>query len=109
MPAPSMSERSLRPLYAAAGLTDLIASTVRVRIAENRTETARRWTELKEKVPTLPQQTVQRLFSLPGQAGSYLTAAETRYDELADRGKEAVGNMPIPPWAERFVAQQKKN
>lgn len=106
MPAPALSERGLRPLYAAAGLTDLIASTVRDQIAENRSETARRWAELKEKAPTLPQQTVQRLVSLPGRAGSYLAQAETRYDELAGRGKEAVGNLPIPPWAERFVARQ---
>lgn len=105
MPAPTLSERDLRPFYAVAGLTDLVASTVRERIAENRTQTARRWAELKEKAPTLPQQTAQRLFSLPSQAGSYLTEVEARYDELAGRGKDAVSNLPFPPWAGRFVAK----
>lgn len=93
----------LRPLYAMAGLTDLVASTVRERVEHNRVETARRWAELKQKVPTLPQVTIQRLISLPGQATSYLAEAETRYGQLADRGKVAVGNLPVPPWAERFV------
>ena len=101
--APTKPEIDLRPLYAMAGLTDLVASTLRDRVAHNRDETLRRWAELKEKAPTLPQATVHRLISLPGQASSYLAEAENRYGQLADRGRTAVNRLPVPPWVERFV------
>ncbi len=86
--------RDLRPLYAAAGLTDLIAETLRHRLERGQHEAAQRWNDLVQSPPRMPvalsPATRQRITDLQNRAGRVIADAETTYNQLAGRGKGAV-------------------
>jgi hypothetical protein len=91
---PSRTTPDFRTLYAAAGLTDLIASTMRDRLSRAQAEAVQRWTEAKQKAPEVPirlsRLTRDRITGLPAQAGQFVSEAESAYNDLAGRGRGAV-------------------
>jgi hypothetical protein len=90
----SSHTRELRPLYAAAGLTDLIAAALRDRLAHAQGEAVQRWADLKQKAPDMPvalsRATRERISVLQTRAGQVAAEAGTTYNELAERGKGPV-------------------
>ncbi|MCW2810870.1 MAG: hypothetical protein JWP61_1328, partial [Friedmanniella sp.] len=101
-------ESDYTPLYAVAGLTDVVAEAVRKNVTESQERAARRQAEraaqvkanadevrqflstLPVQLKTLPQTTRERLTDLQQQAGVLRTQATSTYTELAGRGKRVV-------------------
>jgi hypothetical protein len=112
-------ESELAPLYALAGLTDLVAekvtSTIRTRLSESQQQASERFAALKhqpgelerqaklsvdeltaflrtlpDQLRDFPTQARTQLAVLQQQAESYRSTAETAYAEFAGRGKSAV-------------------
>jgi uncharacterized protein YoxC len=120
-PAPqSAVESDYAPLYAMAGLTDVVATSVKdglkhsseraaKRMAElqsrpaqleqqvktNADELSRRIKAMPEQVKALPETTKARIVEMQRQIQAYLDEASHAYAELAGRGKRAVDDTIV--------------
>lgn len=97
----SARESSLTPLYAVAGLTDVLAEGARTRLNERLTETHERAENLQSKAKQNADELSKFITELPAQlkalpqttrdrAASYRSEASSRYETLAGRGKRRV-------------------
>lgn len=78
-PAPSDLPSSLTPLYAAAGLAEVVAATLRARLNRGQTQ-----------AKTLPEMTRSRLAEAQRQLKEYRDQLNQGYVSLASRGKPTV-------------------
>jgi hypothetical protein len=106
-------ESDYTPLYAAAGLTDLVAESIKNIVVTTQEKATKRITELStrsteqaksatvfvrtlpEQVKALPETTKARLAELEKQRRELLAEAGTTYVDLAGRGKKVVDDSLI--------------
>lgn len=113
-------ESDYTPLYAAAGLTDLVAESIKNVVLSTQEKATKRFTELQssfaelqskgneqaksasgfvkglpEQVKALPETTKARLADLEQQRKEFLSEATTTYADLAGRGKKVIDDSLI--------------
>jgi hypothetical protein len=87
--AEDRTDGAMKPLYAVAGLTDLVASTVRVRLHAGRAMAAERWTQLLEQARTR-RSDLGRINLNTINFADLQHNTRTAYAGLAGRGKHVV-------------------
>lgn len=116
----SALESDYTPLYAVAGLTEAVASTLRYAVAQTQDKTVQRLAVLQdrrataetrakatagevgsfvrtlpEQIKTLPETTKTRLAEVQKQAQEIISTANSTYADLAGRGKKVVDDTVI--------------
>ena len=112
-------ESDFAPLYAVAGLTDLLQETAAQRLADLRTrQTAVQGRvrggadELVKFVGTIPAQVKalpEQVKGLPSAARTQVAEAGNRYGDLAGRGKRAVDDVLVSARQVRVQADEMKD
>lgn len=85
----SAVESDYAPFYAMAGLTDVLATTMRESLQHTQ-ERAKRIRTVPSQIKAFPETTKARVAEMQHQLHAYLDQASTTYADLAGRGKRAV-------------------